>query len=150
MYWGSTDDGWDPEGYLSSRYPSIEIRDYDLPGRLQGFYERKRGIIWLSTNLSLVERRSTLAYQAGKLEQGPTPEDPCLAAMHERAAMDWAARMLIPSHAFAAAWARCLDLAQMAAYCDVDLPMFRARIRAASDADQDAAIAAIIDTRLSA
>ncbi|WP_166518172.1 hypothetical protein [Candidatus Blastococcus massiliensis] len=58
--------------------------------------------------------------------------------------------MLIPSAMFAEAWAGCLDLEAMAEFCGVDVPMFRARIRAASDADQDAAIAAITDTRLSA
>lgn len=122
----------------------------DLPGRLQGFLERDKGIIWLSVGLTPVERRCTLAYELGQLEQGPTPMDHCMAAAHERAAVDWAARMLIPSELFAQAWGGCLDLAAMAAFCDVDLAMFRARIRAASDADQDAAIEAIAATRMTA
>lgn len=141
---------WCPDEYLRSRYPSVRVEETALQGRLQGCLERDKGIIWLSIGLTPIERRCTLAEEIGQLHLGPTPEDPCMAAMHRRAAVDWAARMLISSEEFVEAWANCLDLVTMAAYCDVDLPMFRARIRAASDADQDAAMTAIINSRLSA
>lgn len=150
MYWGETAERWCPAGFLSSRHPDVRVYEVDLPGRLLGCIDHDQRIIWLRAGLSDVVRRCTLAYEAAQLEQGPTPEDPCLAAAHQRAATEWAAQMLIPSEMFAAAWADCLDLATMAAFCEVDLAMFRARMRAASDADQDAAIDAIAATRLSA
>jgi len=109
----------------------------------------RRRIIWLDSDLTPVQARSVLAYEIAQYEQGPTPSDSCMARAAQKAAEEWAALMLIPSEVFVGAWAFCLDLAAMAAMCDVDLPTFRARIRAASDADQDAAILAIAQTRIS-
>jgi hypothetical protein len=150
MYWGEAESRWDPSRYLAESFPEVRVEYACLPGRLQGCLERERGIIWLSIGLSPVEARTVLAYECGLLQQGPTPSDPCMAAAHERAAVDWAARMLIPSEMFVAAWAKCADLPAMAAFCDVDLAMFRARIRSASDAEQDEAVEAIAANRLSA
>lgn len=147
---GEAAERWCPAGYLRHRYPDVRVYEMELPGRLQGCVDHEQRIIWVAAGLTPAAHRSVLAYEAAQLEQGPTPADPCLAAARERAALDWAAGMLIPTDLFAAAWANCLDLAAMAAYCEVDVPMFRARIRAASDADQDAALAAIISTRLTA
>lgn len=147
---GSSKKRWDPRRYLDERHPDVRVRDAWLSGRLQGQLDIEGRIIWLNLGLTPPERRSTLAFEVAQLELGPTPTDPCLAAAHARAAIDWAALMLIPSDLFVEAWAGCLDLAAMAEFCDVDLPMFRARIRAASDSDQDAAIQAIAATRLSA
>ena len=141
---------WDPGSYLQERHPDVRVVDTWLQDRLQGQVDVEGRIIWLDLGLTPAERRSTLAYEIAQYELGPTPDNPCLAAAHARAAVDWAALMLIPSEMFAAAWALGLDLAAMADFCGVDESMFRARIRAASDRDQDVAIAAINAMRLSA
>ena len=120
-----------------------------LRDRVQGCVNVRKRIIWLDENLSPVQARSVLAYEIAQYEMGPAPTDPCMARAAQRSAEEWAALMLISSDEFVAAWANCLDLIAMAARCDVDLPTFRARIRAASDADQDMAMRAIADTRIS-
>lgn len=126
------------------------MKEAHLPGRVQSGLDRKRGIIWLDFALTDIEARCCLAFELGHLKMGPPPADPRLAAAHRRAAEEWAAQMLIPGDVFAAAWGACLNLGSMAAYCGVDLPTFRNRIRASSNADQDAAMLAIVSTRLSA
>ena len=147
--WGNSS-RWDPWAYATERWPDVQVVEAPLPGSVQACYDPGQRIIWLDAALTRVEARCALAYQLGHLEYGPNPQDPYLAAAHHRAAVEWAALMLVPSDVFAAAWAGCLDLAAMAAYANVDLSTFRARIRAASDADQDAAVEAIAATRLSA
>lgn len=137
---------------MDENYPDVQVvDDVPLQGSVQACMSHKRRIIWLDPSLTPVEARCALAYEIGHLEFGPTPEDPYLAAAHQRAALEWAAIMLIPADLFVAAWA-CgrLDWSEMAAWCGVDLPTFRARTRAASDADQDAVVHAIRQTRLSA
>lgn len=146
--WGSRD-AWDPRTYVELRHPEVRVEVMELQGRVQGCVDVDRRVIWIDAKLSPVQARCALAYEIGEYEQGPTPADPCMARAHQRAAQEWAALMLISSEEFVAAWANCLDLASMAARCGVDLPTFRARIRAASDAEQDAAMAAIANTRLS-
>lgn len=120
-----------------------------LRDRLQGCVDVRRGIIWLDEGLTPVQARCVLAYEIGQLEQGPTPAEQCQARAAQKAAEEWAALMLVSTEDFVDAWAHCLDLATMAARCGVDLPTFRARIRAASDSDQDLAVQAIATTRLS-
>ncbi len=122
----------------------------ELPGQLQGCIDHAKRIIWLDVGLSRVARRCTLAFEIAQLELGPTPDHPCLAAARRRAAVDWAALMLITSEEFAAVWAHSIDLSAMAALLEVDVATFRARIRAASDSDQDAVMEIIGQTRLSA
>lgn len=141
--------GWDPE--RQAREERIEVVETtELPGRVQAAVDHERRIIWVAAGLTAVQRRSSVAYELGEMHQGPTPDDPCLAAAYRRAAEEWAALMLIPTEDFTAAFVGCLDLPAMAARCGVDLPTFRARIRAASDADQDAVMQAIGQTRLAA
>lgn len=141
--------GWDPEQHARSEGIEV-VETRQLPARVQAAVDHVRRIIWLAAGLSPAQRRCAIAYELGELHQGPTPSDPCLAAAYRRAAEEWAALMLISTELFIAAWVGCLDLPLMAAFCAVDLPTFRARIRAASDADQDAAVQAIATTRLSA
>lgn len=141
--------GWDPERQArEERIGVVETRE--LPDRVQACVDHERRIIWVAAGLSPAQRRSVVAYELGEMHQGPAPVDPCLAAAYRRAAEEWAALMLIPTEEFIAAWVGCLDLSAMAARCGVDLPTFRCRIRAASDADQDAVIQAIAQTRLAA
>jgi hypothetical protein len=139
-----------PEAYLGENYPDVRVFETELPNGVQGCIDFGRRIIWLDARLSPVARRCTLTYEVALLEYGPTPENPCLAAAQRRAATDWAALVLIPTGVFVAAWGGCLDLAAMAAFCEVDLATFRARIRAASDRDQDLATEAIGQHRLTA
>lgn len=139
-----------PETYLQERHPDVRVIQTDLPGQLQGCVDHAQRIIWLDWDLDPVARRCTLAYEIGQLEQGPMPTDRRLAVAFRRAAEEWAALMLVPTEAFAAAWGGCLSLTTMADQCGVDLATFRARIRAASDADQDAAMLAITQAHLSA
>lgn len=146
--WGNRNT-WDPWTYVEQRHPDVQVVTRKLQGRIQGCVDVKKQIIWLSEDLTPVQARCTLAYEIGHYEQGVTPGNPCQARAAQKAAEEWAALMLIPSEEFATAWANCLDLPSMAARCGVDLPTFRARIRAASDADQDAAMTAIAQTRLS-
>lgn len=141
---------WEPMQYLEEQHPDVRVVEWALPAPLQGCVHHKKRTIYIRPGLSPAAYRSTLAYEIAQLQQGPAPVDACLAAARDRAAVEWAARMLISSEEFAAAWGECLDLEAMAASVGVDVPMFRARIRAASDADQDAAIEAITATRLSA
>lgn len=138
-----------PEAYLEENHPGVRVCETDLlPDGVQGCIDHTKRIIWLAAKMSPAARRCTLAFEIAQLEFGPTPSDPCLAAAQRRAATDWAALMLVSPEDFAAAWGGCLDLVAMAAYCAVDLATFRARIRAASDTDQDAAIEAIARMRL--
>lgn len=141
---------WEPHEFLRERHPDVRLVEWDLPFPVQGCADHARRIIWLARRLTVVQARCVLAFQIGALEQGPVPDDPCLARARQRAAQDWAALMLIPTDDFVAAWGNCLDLSAMADRCGVDLPTFRNRIRAASDADQDAAMRAIVETRLTA
>lgn len=140
--------GWEPEQH--AREVGVTVVEWDLPGRLQACCDHKRRTVWIARGLNPAQRRSAIAFELGQLQQGPTPSDPCVARAYQRAAEEWAALMLISSEEFVAAWTNCLDLAAMAAGCGVDVATFRARIRAASDADQDAAIEAIAATRMSA
>lgn len=146
--WGNRN-GWDPWTYVEQRHPDVRVEVMDLEGRVQGCVDVQRRVIWLDAHLSPVQARCVLAYEIGHYEQGPLPDNPCVARAMDRAAAEWAALMLIPSDMFVAAWANCLELDAMAARCGVDLPTFRHRIRAASDADQDAAVKAIAETRIS-
>lgn len=136
-----------PDAYLQENHPDVRVYDVELSDALQGCLDHDRRIIWLAAGLSPVSRRCTLSFEIACLELGPTPSSPCLAAAHQRAAVDWAALMLISSADFAAAWGGCLDLATMAIGLEVDVATLRARIRAASDADQDAALAVIAQAR---
>lgn len=140
--------GWEPDAYLTDRHPDVRVIPWDLPEPVQGCISHKQRTIWLATNLDPVQRRCALAYEIGQLEQGPAPEDPFLARDRQRRAEEWAALMLIPTDVFVAAWEHCLDISEMAARCRVDVRTFRTRIRAASDDDQDLAMAAIGQTRL--
>lgn len=140
---------WDPEEQARAERVGIVETDR-LPDRLQACLDLGRRIIWLAVGLSPEQRRCAIAYEIGQFRQGPTPDDPFLARAHQRAAEEWAALTLIPTGMFVEAWEGCLDLAGMAARCKVDVPTFRTRIRAASNADQDAAMEAIGRTRLSA
>lgn len=146
--WGSRN-AWDPWTYVEEKHPDVRVVVMKLQDRVQGCVDVDRRIIWLDRGLTPVQARCVLAYELGQLEQGSTAGDPRLARAADRAAEDWAALMLIPSELFAAAWAGCLELAAMAAFCDVDVPTFRARIRAASNDDQDVCIKAIAETRRS-
>jgi hypothetical protein len=142
--------GWSPDEYMRERYPDWRVVEWDLQPGLLSCRDCGERIIYLARGLDRVRRRCVLAFEAGRLLQGPTPADPCLAAARQRAAVDWAAVMLIPSELFVEAWGHCVELPELAAYCGVDVPTFRNRIRAASDGDQDAAMEAIGRMRLSA
>jgi hypothetical protein len=147
--WGEPNH-WRPEDHLRIEHPGIRVFDVALPGRLQGCIDHESGIIWLDVGLGPAEWRSTLAYEIGQLQQGPTPQDSCLAAAHQRQAMDWAARMLVDAEDLFEAFGQSSDLAEIAARLEVDLPMLRARFRCLSDAEQDELMEAINQRRLSA
>lgn len=140
---GETGQAFNPEHYLRQQHPGVQVLTTELPQPIQGCIDHEQRIIWLDSRLSPTARRCTLAFEVAQLELGPTPADPLLAAAHRRSALDWAALMLISSEMFAAAWSNYLDLPSMATACQVDLATFRARMRAASDADQDAAVEGI-------
>lgn len=146
--WGNRN-VWDPWAYAEQRHPDVRVVVMKLPARVQGCVDAEQRTIWLDEDLTPVQARCVLAYELGQLEHGVPSDDPCVQRARQRAAEEWAALMLIPSEVFVSAWGNCLDLSAMAARCNVDLPTFRARIRAASDADQDAAMQAIADTRIS-
>jgi hypothetical protein len=141
---------WRPRDYLQSRYPEVQVHDYDLPDRLQGCVDHEKRIIWLDRSLTYAEWRSTLAYEVGRLQLGPTPDDACLAAAHQRDAAEWAARMLIDSEDLVDAFARASCHSEVAALLEVDLPTVRARLRGMTDGEQDEVYAAIQRQRLSA
>jgi hypothetical protein len=84
-----------------------------------------------------VQARSVLAYEIAQYEQGPTPTDPCMARAAQRSAEEWAALMLVSTEDFVGAWANCLDLPRWRRCAAWTCPRSAARIRAASDADQD-------------
>jgi hypothetical protein len=148
--WG-TPNQWDPRAFVQEKHPRVRVVETDkLPAQLLGCVDHEDRIIWIAAGLDEARYRCTLAFEVAQLQQGPTPDDPCLARAYQRAAEEWAALMLIPTDAFVAAWVGFLDLRSMAARLKVDLATFRARIRAASDADQDAVMDAIAATRMSA
>lgn len=150
MYWGEAAERWCPSGFLRSRYPGVRVYDVDLPGRLQGCIDHEQQVIWLRAGMTEIERRCTLAFEVAQLQQGPTPEDPCLAAAHQRAAVEWAARMLIDCDDMIAAFARAPRYQDIAELLQVDVPTLRARLRGMTDAEQDGVLEAIHSLRLSA
>ena len=134
---------WNPRAYLREWYPEVRVIEMDLPGTIQGCVDHKRRIIWLSPGLDEVQQRSALSFEIGQLVLGPVPANPCLAAMHQRAAADWAAQMLIPAQSLFDAFAVSNDYAAMAAHLNVDLPTLRARFRSLTDAEQDGVLSAV-------
>lgn len=142
---------WDPACFLHETHPEVRVIDTrSLPGRVQGCVDHEQRIIWLDAGLSPTSRRATLAYEVAQFQQGPTPEEPCLAAAHQRDAAEWAARMLIDSEALCEAFEVGREYHEIAALLHVDVPTVRARLRAMTDAEQDAVFAAILRQRLSA
>ena len=138
-----TAETWDPWAYVEERHPDVQVVVMALEGRLQGCVDLRRRINWLADSLTPVQARCVLAFEIGRLQQGPKSDDPRVERAQKFAAQEWAALMLVSSEDFVAAWANCLDLSSMAARCGVDVPMFRARWRAASDSDLDAWLEAV-------
>lgn len=134
---------WSPEAHMREQHDGVRIVEMALPGQLQGCVDHKQRIIWLATGLSSVQRRCTLAYEIGQFEQGPAPADPCLAAARQRAAEDWAARMLLPIDRLLAGFSVSHDLAQIADCLEVDTPTLRARLRGLTDDEQDSVMETI-------
>lgn len=141
---------WDPWAYVRERHPDVQVVEMDLPGRLQGCVDHQRRIIWLARELNEVQRVCTLAYELGQLEQGPTPEDPCLARARQQAAQEWAACRLISSRRLLEGFALSFDLPTIAAFLGVDVPTLRTRVRGMTDEEQDCAMAALSELRQSA
>lgn len=134
---------WDPEAYLGQQYPDARLVETDLPPGLLGCVDHGRQLVFIARNLPEPQRRCTIAYELGQLRNGPMPNDPHLARARETAALDWAARQLIPSAAIAAAFAECYTIQMAAAWLDVDLPTVRARLRGLTDAEQDQVMSSI-------
>lgn len=142
---------WSPSEHLHQRHPDVRVvEDRELPGGLQGCVDHEERIIWLDVRLSPVARRSTLAFEIGQLQQGPTPLDPRLAAAHRLAAADWAARMLIHIDDLVDSFACCDGYAAVAERLGVDVPTVRTRLRGLTDAEQDGVLEAIYRLRLTA
>lgn len=134
---------WSPLTHVREQHADVQVLEAELPGEIQGCVDHGRRIIWLREGLTRIQKVCTLAYELGQLQQGPTPDDPCLAAARQRAAEDWAARMLIPEDSLPDGFRISHDLAVIAAYFEVDLPTLRARLRGLTDVEQDAIMAAI-------
>lgn len=115
----------------------------DLPGELLGCVDLEKRIIYLAPGMDEVRARCTLAFELGQLEQGVAPEDSCLARAYQRAAEEWAARMLIPAHDLYAAFLGSAYLPQIAAMLNVDLPTLRTRLRGMTDEEQDGVMHAL-------
>lgn len=147
---GNREQCWDPVRYLRERQPDVRVLETVLPGRVQGCCDHEQRVIWLDAGLSAPARRSTLAYEIAQLQQGPTPEDACLAAAHQRDAAEWAARMLIDSEEFVEAFGAACNYREVAAMLNVDVPTVRARLRGMTDEEQDDVFAAILRHRMSA
>lgn len=128
---------WSPEAHVREQHVGVRIVEMELPGQLQGCVDHEQRIIWLAKGLSCAQRRCTLAYEIGQLEQGPAPADPCLAAARQRAAEDWAARMLLPIDRLLVGFSVSHELPQIADYLEVDTPTLRARLRGLTDEEQD-------------
>jgi hypothetical protein len=141
---------WDPDKYVREQHPDVRVIDACMSGRVLGGVDHEDRTIWLNKGLSPAARRSTLAYEIAHLRQGPTPADARLAAAHQRDAAEWAARMLIDSDDFVAAFGVACDYREVAAMLDVDVPTVRARLRGLTDGEQDDVFAAILRLRLTA
>lgn len=135
---------WSPWRHLRDNWPQFTVYEYDLPDGVLGC-TNYRDAIWLDHRLNQAERRCTLAHELGHLERGPLHPDATQAMLDaEEIAVDqWAARKLITSRDFIAAFSWSLDLHEMAEELWVDVPTLRARIRVGTDEEQDAVMAAI-------
>lgn len=72
--------------------------------RLRGFYEPQFNLIVLSSLLTEVQKKSTLAHELGHANFGDHPTtDPRLHEFQERRATYWGAQMLIDTYAYAEA-----------------------------------------------
>lgn len=147
MLWGET---WSPEMYLEVRHPDVAVVDTDeLPAGILGAVDHEQRVIWLSRGLPDHVRRCTLAFEIGRLERGPTRGDHRLGRAADADAAEWAARQLIPLPQLCFAFAACAHLparrqcTAMARLLGVDEATVRARRRAMTDWEQDAAIDAV-------
>lgn len=134
---------WDPEAYVRAKHPDVQVVEMDLPMPWQGCVDHEKRIIWLAAGMSEVDRRCTLAFELGQLEQGPAPADPFLARARQLAAEDWAARKLLDLPTVLDGLRVARTLPEIAAVLAVDTPTLRARLRGLSDSEQDAAMEAI-------
>lgn len=128
---------WDPAQHLAQHHPDVRVHRRKLPGALMGCVDLRQRIIWLGIGLTDVQERCTLAFEIAQLEQGPTPDDPCMAAAYRRAAEEWAASMLLPSDRLIAGFSVSYRLDEIAAALEVDTPTLRARLRGLTDEEQD-------------
>lgn len=142
--------GWDPEEYLAEVHPEVRVYEWPLPTPLLGCCDHRQRVIWLAMDLDPVRRRCTLAEEVGHLEQGPLPPDPYAAQARQRAAQEWAARMLLPLEVFVDGFGTSFDLAVVAGHMGVDLATLRTRIRCATDEEQDLAMWALQELRAAA
>lgn len=128
---------WDPTQHLTQHHPDVRVHRRKLPGTLMGCADVHQRLIWLAPGLTPVQERCTLAFEIAQLEQGPIPDDPCMAAAYRRAAEDWAARMLLPAAQLIAGFCVSYRLDEIAASLEVDTPTLRARLRGLTDEEQD-------------
>lgn len=134
---------WNPWVHLRDRHPDVQVVETTLPGQLLGCVDHTQRIIWIAEGLCEVRRTSTLAYEIGQLEQGPTPDDPKLAWTHQRAAEDWAARRMLPFDCLVDGFRAAKRIPDIARFLEVDTAMLRARLRGLSDEEQDAIMEAL-------
>lgn len=134
---------WNPRAYLRRHHPDVRVIETDLPGQLLGCVDHEQRVIWLARGLDEVGQRCTLAFEIGQLQRGPTPQDPSLARVHQWVAEEWAAIRLIPFQRMCEAFRTVATIPEAAALLAVDTPTLRTRLRALTDPEQDAVMAAI-------
>lgn len=147
--WGKSK-RWCPWTYVRERHADVQVVTTKLPGQLQGCVDPVERVIWLDEDMSRVQRRSTLAFELGQLQNGPTPQEPHLAVFHRRAAEDWAARMLIPTDDLLDALSLSGSLDEIAEMLHVDVPTLRSRLRGLTDDEQDAIMSLVERWRIAA
>jgi hypothetical protein len=144
---GEPEQTWDPWSYLDRSHPDWRVVRTDLlPEPIQGCVDFKRRIVWLARGLSRVAELCTLAYELAQLEQGPTPQDPCLARARQQAALDRAATWLVSAHAMVQAFQTARSIPEAATTLGVDTPTLRARLRCLTDDEQDAVMSAVLES----
>ncbi|MBN6192515.1 MULTISPECIES: ImmA/IrrE family metallo-endopeptidase [Microbacterium] len=106
---------------LLLRAEDLGLRVIERPGRTRGGFDPATGTIRLAPGMSRRTARSVLAHELGHAHLGHRPtEVPHTRERQERAADEWAARLLLTPQAYAAAErARGAHLASLAFELDV-------------------------------
>lgn len=140
---------WSPWRYLREKHPGFHVHEVELEPGLLGCTDHQRRLIWLDSRLTAAEKRCTLAHELGHLALDTACGHQAFPAA-EQLVDEWAASRLIRGRDLARSFSWSLHLSEIAEELFVDVKTLRARIRCATDEEQDWVMAVIARRQLAA